>query len=100
MATINKDTVQYLAKLSRIAVSEEEEEALVRDLEKIVQYVDELREVDTTNTAPCTYVAKSVDKTPLRKDEVERTLTSDDFFKCTPQQTARMVRVPPVLKGE
>ena len=100
MATVDKKMIKYLAGLSRIAVSEEEEESLLKDLKKILGYVEMLNEVDTSQTKPCTYVALSVDKTPLREDVAEITLTREQFLKGAPLQIGGMVRVPPVLKQE
>ena len=100
MATLDKNTVKYLADLSRIAVTNEEEDSLLKDLKKILNYVEQLSEVDTSNVAPCTYVTKSHTQSPLREDIVIPTLTRDTFLKGAPQQISGMVRVPPVLKPE
>lgn len=100
MAQLDKKMIKYLAELSRIAVNEEEEDSLLKDLKKIISYVEQLNEVDTTHVAPCTYVTQCVDKTPLRNDAVETTLTREQFLKGAPQQIAGMVRVPPVMKQE
>jgi aspartyl-tRNA(Asn)/glutamyl-tRNA(Gln) amidotransferase subunit C len=100
MAQLDKEMIKYLAELSRIAVSSEEEESLLKDLKKIIAYVEQLNEVDTSQVAPCTYVTQSLNKTPLRQDVVKETLTREAFLKGSPQQIAGMVRVPPVMKQE
>lgn len=100
MPKIEKKTVRYLANLARIAVAEEEEDALVSDLEKILGYVEQLQEIDTTDVLPCSYVTQSLTQTPVRKDEVIETLDKDAFLKLCPAKTASMVRIPTVLKPE
>ena len=100
MATLDKNTVKYLADLSRIAVSSEEEDALLKDLKKILLYIEQLNEVDTSNVQPCTYVTKALTQTPLRDDVVEQTLTREQFLKGAPQQIGGMLRVPEVIKQE
>lgn len=100
MATLDKNTIKYLADLSRIAVTPGEEESLLKDLKKILAYIEQLDEVDTAEIAPCTYVTKALSQTPLREDVVEVTLTRDVFLKGAPLQISGMVRVPPVLKSE
>lgn len=100
MVKIDKKTVHYLANLARIAVAEDEEDSLVSDLEKIVSYVEQLREIDTTNVSPCCYVTQCLTKTPLREDEVIKTLERPVFIKITPRHTSGMVYVPPVMKQE
>ncbi len=100
MAQLDKNTIKYLADLSRIAVSAEEEESLLKDLQKILGYVEQLNEVDTSDVAACTYVTKTLSQTPLRADAVKTPLARDVFLKGAPQQISGMVRVPPVLKQE
>lgn len=100
MTTLDKSTVKYLAELSRIAVSPDEEEALLKDLKKILGYIEQLNEVDTSSIEPCTYVTKALSQTPLAEDIVQETLPRETFLKGAPQQIGGMVRVPPVLKQE
>lgn len=100
MTEIKKETVHYLADLARIAVTEDEEEALLSDLRKMVGYVEQLREVNTDNVAPCCYVTEGLTQTPLREDLVVKTLESSVFLELTPQKTAGMLRVPSVMKQE
>jgi len=100
MATVDENTIKYLATLSRIAVSKDEEEALLKDLKKILGYIEQLNEVDTSGIAPCTYVTKALTETPLREDVVTATLPRETFLKGAPQQISGMVRVPPVINKE
>lgn len=100
MAELDKNTIKYLADLSRIEVTSEEEDSLLKDLKKILGYVEQLNEVDTSQVAPCTYVTKALTETPLREDLPQPSLTREIFLKGAPQQISGMVRVPPVLKNE
>lgn len=47
MTTIDKETVKHLAELARIAVTEAELEVLTKNLATILDYVDELKAVNT-----------------------------------------------------
>ena len=49
---INKKTLEYLAELSRIELDGRSEEKLLNDLQKILEYFEELKEVDTENIEP------------------------------------------------
>lgn len=49
---INKKTLEYLAELSRIELNERDEEKLLKDLQKILDYFEELKEVDTEKIEP------------------------------------------------
>lgn len=99
MTQIDKKTVHYLAKLCRIACTEEQEEALLQDMQKILGYVEQLNEVNTDNLDPCNFVTTNLSQTPLRDDIVGKTLSRDEFLKNAPAHIGGMIRVPPVLKG-
>jgi aspartyl-tRNA(Asn)/glutamyl-tRNA(Gln) amidotransferase subunit C len=49
---INKETLEYLAGLARIRLDPGQEEKLIEDLQKILEYVSELQEVDTSEVEP------------------------------------------------
>ena len=100
MANLDKKTVHYLAQLSRIRLSDNDEESLLKDLEKIVSYFKELQEVDTKDIPPCKYVTEELWQTPLREDTAQNRLSQKEFFKISPQSIAGLVQVPPVLKDE
>ncbi len=46
---INDELITYLEDLSRLKLSEEEEEKAKVDLGKILNYIDKLNELDTTD---------------------------------------------------
>ena len=48
---INKDKIEYLAKLSRLKFSEEECDNMVSDIQKILSFVDKLSDIDTSKIA-------------------------------------------------
>ena len=100
MAHLDKKTIEYIADLARIGVDEKDEEELLRDLAKILHYVEQLNELDTSSVPARSYVTEVVSKTPLREDMAVNTYPQAEFLKGAPQHSAGMVKVPPVLKGE
>lgn len=98
MAELNKQTIKMLTSLSRISCSEEEQEALLTDLQKILAYIDQLNEVDTENTPTCNQVIPNMANV-MREDEVKEALPRDVFLANAPSQIGGMIRVPPVLKS-
>lgn len=97
MAELDKKTIQALSELSRIECSEAEQEALLKDLQKILDYVDQLQEIDTSQVAPCNHVLEGMVNV-AREDEVGLTMPREDFLSNVPSHTGGMVRVPPVFK--
>lgn len=54
--SVDKETVIKIASLARIAISEDEANALVPELNNILGWVDQLGEVDVTGIEPMTAV--------------------------------------------
>lgn len=51
---IDKKTLEYLAGLARIELDKKSEDKLLKDLQKILDYFEELKEIDTENVEPMT----------------------------------------------
>jgi len=97
MANLNKETIKYLTALSRIDCSEEEQEKLLNDLGSILEYFEQLKELDTTGVAPCNIVFEDMQNV-LREDVVGDTMPREAFLNNAPSQIGGMIRVPPVIK--
>jgi aspartyl-tRNA(Asn)/glutamyl-tRNA(Gln) amidotransferase subunit C len=54
--SVDKDTVNKIARLSRIAINDEEAEKMVGELNGILAWVEQLGEVDVTGVEPMTAV--------------------------------------------
>ncbi|MCG8359076.1 MAG: Asp-tRNA(Asn)/Glu-tRNA(Gln) amidotransferase subunit GatC, partial [Kiloniellales bacterium] len=65
---VDKDTVQRIARLARIRITEQESEALSGELSNILDWVEQLSEVDTDNAPPLTSVVAM--RAPQRDDKV------------------------------
>lgn len=96
MSQFNMD---QLKKLSRINISQEEEEGIQQSLSRVLDYVYKLNEVDTENVEPCRFVLRTMLKHQMRDDIVEETLSREQFLSNSPDQIGGMVRVPPILKS-
>ena len=63
---ITRDNVLHVAKLARLELSETEIDTMQRDLDGILEYVNQLSELDTTDVPPTTQIA--VVAAPFRAD--------------------------------
>lgn len=98
MSKLTKETIKKLTQLSRIACTDQEENDLLRDLEKILVYFEQLEEINTDNVLPCNQVIPGIVNV-MREDVVSDILPRDKFLANVPGKPfAGMVRVPPVLK--
>lgn len=66
---IDKDQVKHIAKLARLALDQKEVEEFQEELSSILDYIDQLKELDVSDVEPTSY---SVDiKNVFREDEAE-----------------------------
>lgn len=97
MAELNKETIKHLTHLCRIDCTEEEQETLLHDLQKILNYIKQLQEIDTEHVNPCNHVLEDMHNV-MREDSVGETLNRDVFLANAPAHVGGMIRVPPILK--
>lgn len=97
--TLSKETLKNLAQLSRIRYSEEEEESLLKDLQSILDYIDELQEIDTTGVKACNHALEEISNV-MRPDIAVETLPRKTFLDNSPSQVSGMIRVPLVFKSK
>ena len=96
MSNIDQNTIQYLSKLCCIHCTEKEQQKLCLDLKKILDYVEQLDELDTTNIPPCNSVTAMTNL--MRDDVVGETTPLESFIANAPDHIGGMIRVPPVIK--
>ena len=74
---INNELITYLEDLSRLTLSKEEEEKAKVDLEKILNYIDKLNELDTTDVEA---ISHPFDFTNNFRDDVTVDSTDRDII--------------------
>lgn len=92
---ITKEIVRKTAHLARLHFNETEEKQMTNDLQKMVNWVDKLKEVDTEGIEPLTGMSFEIDQ--FRDDEVKNQLSSEKVFKNAPKHDANYFRVPKVI---
>jgi aspartyl-tRNA(Asn)/glutamyl-tRNA(Gln) amidotransferase subunit C len=95
----NNETLEQLKRLCKIECSPEEDRDILASLTRVLEYVDQLDEVDTSSAQPCRYVLRAMLKNQMRNDEVKNLLSREQFLANAPDQIGGMIRVPPVLKS-
>ncbi|MCM8756554.1 MAG: Asp-tRNA(Asn)/Glu-tRNA(Gln) amidotransferase subunit GatC [Candidatus Omnitrophica bacterium] len=93
---VDKKTVDYVANLARIEISEEEKEYLLPQLSKILEYIDKLKELDVSKVEP-TRGAFS-EENILREDRVKSSEVFKDILKNAPSQYNNLFKIPQVLE--
>ncbi len=95
MAVTNED-VKYVADLARLQLSEEEVEQLKGDMNRILDYMETLGELDTSDVEPLEHVTDL--NVSFRKDEAGEPLSHEDALKNAPDADSDYFRVPRVIE--
>ena len=91
---ITKDQVAHVAKLARLALTEEEKELYTEQLSKILDYIDQLNEVNTEGIEPMTQPIPTVNV--MREDVVKKQFTREAILKNAPHEEYGFFRVPKI----
>ncbi len=93
---LSREEVLHIARLARLALSEEEITRLREQLSNILEHFQALQQVDTTGVPP---TAQSVDlHSVMRNDDVAPSLPPDDTLLNAPRREGDFFRVRAVLE--
>ena len=93
---IDKNQVKKVAKLSRISLDDSKLESLSKDLDSILNFVEQLNKVETKKTEPLTSI---VDKTlEPRNDKINDGKIKDQILKNSPDKNEEFFIVPKVVE--
>ena len=93
-----KINIDQIAELARLNLKPAEREKLSRDLESILGYVDQLKELNTEKVEPTSHVLKI--ENVFRKDETKPSQIRDDVLKHAPKREEKFFKVPKVIEGQ
>lgn len=94
---VDDAVVAKMAKLSKLEFEGERLEAIKADLNRMIDFVDKLNELDTENVEPLIHMTHEVNV--LREDKVAHEVSHEDALKNGPDTDSDYFRVPKVLKS-
>lgn len=94
---ITKDDVKYVANLSRLKLTEEEEALFCGQLGDILEYVQQLQEVDVEGVEP--YISAAGEGNIFREDVAKESLPREKALQNAPEQGDDGFIVPKVVEG-
>jgi aspartyl-tRNA(Asn)/glutamyl-tRNA(Gln) amidotransferase subunit C len=99
VSEISRDEVAHLARLSRLALTEEELIHFAEQIDGIVETVAAVQEVDTEGIAPLSHPTQNVDGdvSVMREDVPESLLTAEQALDQAPKQAQDRYQVPRIL---
>ncbi len=93
------EDLEKLSRLCRIPYTEEEKKALMNDLLSVLNYIEQLNEIDPDGVEECHHAVKGV-SCPMREDVACDVLDRQTFLDNSPDHVAGMIKVPPILKSQ
>ncbi len=94
--SVDKDTVRRIAKLARLAVDDQRATAMVGELNGILAWVEQLKEVNVDGVAPLTSVVEQ--KLKMRDDVVTDGGNADALMTNAPGGEDNFFVVPKVVE--
>ena len=93
---ITPEEVRRVALLARLRLTPEEEERLTSQLDKILQYVDTLNQVDASQIEPFTHAVAIVNA--FRDDQVTNRDRAADLLANAPEKDRTFFKVPKIIE--
>lgn len=95
MSKISRDEVVHLARLARLALSDDELDSYAGQLDAILAHVSQIQAVDVTGVEPTGNPLKDVNV--FRPDDVEPCLTQEEALAEAPKSVDGRFAVPRIL---
>ena len=93
---IDKNTINKIARLSRIKLEDKESEDYITDLNSILDWVEQLNEVNTDNIEPLSNISSSI--LPKRVDLPKDLNSSEEILENAPDKLEGFFAVPKVVE--
>lgn len=93
---IDSNSVKKIAHLARLEFNDEGTEKMKKDMTQILDWVEQLNEVETDGIEPLTTMSSEVNV--LREDIVGEHLSREQGLQNAPQRDSDYFRVPKVLE--
>lgn len=89
---VSDELIEYIARLSKLELNEQEKENAKNDMKGMLEYIDKMKELDTEDIRPMTHVFQV--QNVFREDLVTNSDESDRLLDNAPQVQGNMFVVP------
>ncbi|MEH2084164.1 MAG: Asp-tRNA(Asn)/Glu-tRNA(Gln) amidotransferase subunit GatC [Nostoc sp.] len=95
---IDQEQVHKVANLARLELTSQEEEQFTTQLGSILDYIEQLNELDVSNVLPTT---RAIDVSNItREDELQPYPDRESILNSAPEQEGEFFKVPKILNAE
>lgn len=95
---VNDELIDKLANLARLQFDDIEKAGIKNDLQRMIQFVEKLNELDTTGVEPLLHMSNNINV--LREDEVRGSISREEALKNAPLHDGQFFKVPKVIKKQ
>jgi aspartyl-tRNA(Asn)/glutamyl-tRNA(Gln) amidotransferase subunit C len=96
--SLTLDEVRRIARLARLRLSPEEEEAFAGQLSAILDHVAQLGELDVSQVEPMTHALAAGEVSPLREDVPLACLSTEEALANAPAREGSCFKVPRIIE--
>ena len=94
---ITREMIEHVAKLARLSFEEQELTDFISQLNQILEHVEKLNELDTTNVPPTSHMFFT--KTPMREDRTRKEASPvEEILENAPKRHKNYYVVPRVIE--
>ncbi|MDE7310169.1 MAG: Asp-tRNA(Asn)/Glu-tRNA(Gln) amidotransferase subunit GatC [Eubacterium sp.] len=90
--SISDETLEYVGILAKLELSEEEKAGAKKDMEQMLSYIDQLKELDTAQAEPLSHAFAT--ENVFREDVVANTDGHEATLLNAPEKKGRCFTVP------
>lgn len=93
---VTKKDVEYIAELAKLKLNEEELVSYTKDMNEILNYIDKLNELDTSDVEPLSHPIEAANV--MREDKPADSIDREKALKNAPKADEQFFKVPKVIK--
>jgi aspartyl-tRNA(Asn)/glutamyl-tRNA(Gln) amidotransferase subunit C len=95
---VTRTEVEKIAKLAKLEFTDTEFEALTGELNNVLGYIDQLKELDVEGVQPLENLNEAIEESALRQDVERPSLNVAEALKNAPKAADNYFLVPKVLE--
>tara|TARA_Y100000992_G_C21223009_1_gene471444 strand:- start:358 stop:651 length:294 start_codon:yes stop_codon:yes gene_type:complete len=92
---VNKELIAKLSNLSKLKFNKEETELISEDLSKMVDFINQLNELETDGIEPLIHMNEEINN--WREDKLGEVLSQEEALSNSPVQDSTYFKLPKVL---
>ena len=95
---VTRENIEHIAKLARLDFSNEEYDKLTHDMNNVLGYIDQLKELDVSNVVPLENINEEQEENVFRADVSAPCLSTEEALKNAPKAADGYFLVPKVIE--